>query len=313
MYVHQRQAAGIGFTKGSKTYLSFLRRTGNLPLRQINIEHVVQFLTRYQGSVAAFRRVHSLLNHFFEYWAANGEIAAQVMPASQPPQRSRFLAYIFSKEELKRLLQSAPQVTTANDTVHPKTIRAAVLTLYATGATVGEVARLTSDDVNLNDGSIKLSGSRLKAGRSIPIANDLIRVMQQYTQWKPKLTPSKWFFPRVDGRPISPRLLRSSFERLRRKAGISGYRESSQRPCLRDLRATFAVHRITSWMKRKEKLNVMLPALAVYLGNVALESTERYLQLTPQRFQSVLNKLSPQSARIRWREDPRLLEFLTSL
>lgn len=274
LYVHKRQAAGIGFTKGSKTYWSFLRRTGDLPLAQIKIEHVAQFLSRYQSSVVAFRRAHSLLNHFFEYWAANGEVEAHVMPANQPPQRSRFLAYIFSKEEIKRLLKAAPQITTASDTIHHKTIRTAVLTLYATGTTVGELARLTNDDVNLNDGLIQFSGSRLKAGRSIPIANDLIRVMKQYTQWKPKLAPSKWFLSRMDGRPLTPPLLRSAFERLRRKTGILGYRESSQRPCLRDLRATFAVHRITSWMKRKEDLNVMLPVLAAYSGNVALESAE---------------------------------------
>jgi hypothetical protein len=79
------------------------------------------------------------------------------------------------------------------------------------------------------------------------------------------------------------------------------------------LRATFAVHRVASWIKRKEDLNVLLPALGAYMGNVGLESTERYLQLTPERFQSALNKLSPPKIRTRWRIDSELLEFLTSL
>jgi integrase/recombinase XerD len=198
--------------------------------------------------------------------------------------------------------------------IHHKTVRAAVLTLYTTGTTVGEVARLANDDVNLSDGIMQFSGSRLKSGRSIPIAKDLIRFLQQYTKWRKRaLTQSEWFFSGIDGRQLTPRRLRSYFERIRRKAGIAGYRESSQRPCLRDVRATFAVHRITSWMKRRENLNVMLPALTAYMGNTALESVDRYLQLTPQRFQDVLNKLSPQTARMRWQQDPRLLEFLTSL
>jgi integrase/recombinase XerD len=56
-----------------------------------------------------------------------------------------------------------------------------------------------------------------------------------------------------------------------------------------------------------------LPALAAYLGNAGLESTERYLRLTPERFQNALNKLSPTNSFARWRNDSRLLEFLTGL
>jgi hypothetical protein len=84
-------------------------------------------------------------------------------------------------------------------------------------------------------------------------------------------------------------------------------------PLLRDLRPTFAIHQITSWIRRKEDLNQMLPALAVYMGNAGLESTETYLQLAPERFRGALNKLSPQKSHTRWRDDPALLEFLANL
>jgi hypothetical protein len=79
------------------------------------------------------------------------------------------------------------------------------------------------------------------------------------------------------------------------------------------LRPTFAVHQITSWIRRKEDLNQMLPALAAYMGNAGLESTERYLQLAPERFRGALYKLSPQKSHMRRRDDPALLEFLTYL
>lgn len=49
------------------------------------------------------------------------------------------------------------------------------------------------------------------------------------------------------------------------------------------------------------------------MGNVGLESTERYLQLTPERFQNGLNKLSQQKSHTKWRDDPALLAFLTNL
>ena len=43
---------------------------------------------------------------------------------------------------------------------------------------------------------------------------------------------------------------------------------------LRDLRPTFAADQITSRIRRKEELDQMLTALAEYMGNAGLESTD---------------------------------------
>ena len=313
VYVQRKQAMGMSFAKGCQTYRAFLGAVGNLSLTQINVDHVFNFLSRFQTS-GAFRKRHSLLRHFFDYWALHGEIAGMLMPANRPAQRSTFLPYIYTKEELRRLLRSAPLCKTANDTLHHRTLRAALLTLYATGASVGEVAKLVNEDVDLSNGFIKFSGNLLKAARCIPIGRDLLQMLRRYIGWQKRIgARSEFFFSRIDGREISPRRLLAHFERLCKAAGIAGYRESSQGPCIRDLRATFAVHQIAAWIRRKEDLNVMLPALGAYMGNVGLESTERYLQLTPQRFQKALNKLSPQKLRTRWQDDSALMEFLANL
>jgi len=301
------------FGKGSRTYRAFSRAVGNLSLSEISVEHILKFLKTPQTS-GAYRVKHSLLRRFFDYWAAHGEMARLPMPDNRPAQRSRFLPYIYSREELRRLLRAAPIIKTANDKIHHKTLRAALLVLYATGATVSEVTRLRNEDVDQQKGRVRFSGSLLKAGRCIPIGNDLLRVVRQYVEWQKRLgARSEWFFSRVDGTKIDTNALIRYFARLRRSAGIAGYRGARQKPCLRDLRATFAVHQISSWMKRKAELNLMLPALGAYMGNVGLESTERYLALTPQRFQNALNKLSPHRSRARWRDDPALLEFLANL
>ena len=210
------------------------------------------------------------------------------MPPNRPPKRSHFLPYIYTREELRKLLRLLPKSRTLNDKIHHKTLRAAILTLYATGATVGEVTGLVKEDVDLKHGSIKFAGSRLKASRCVPIGMDLARVARQYVAWQRRNgAHSEFFFSRLDGKEISPRALRAYFERVRRRAGITGYRESSQRPCLRDLRATFAVHQITSWIKSNEDLNQMLPALGAYIGNAGLESTERSFSWLQSAFEAL--------------------------
>jgi len=107
--------------------------------------------------------------------------------------------------------------------------------------------------------------------------------------------------------------LNSIFQRLRLRARIVRHDGSFYQPRMHDLRATFAVHRITSWIKNKADLNRMLPALSVYMGQVGLASTERYLYMTPERFRKELNRLSPMKPKRHWRDDPALLEFLTML
>jgi integrase/recombinase XerD len=314
IYVEQIQANGVLFDNGDRTYRAFGGLVGNLTLNEINVHHVLQFLDRPASSTATFRRNHSLLRRLFEYWAAHGELTEIPMPPNRPRQRSSSLPYIYTKEEIRSLLRLAPLPKTKNDKIHYQTLRAAILTLYATGATSGDLTGLVKENVDLQHGSIVFSGSRFQTARTIPIGKDLVRIAQRYALWKERTgLRSKFFFPRVDGNGISPRILGYHFARLRTMAHIVGHKEREHLPVLRDLRSTFAVHRITSWIRRKDDLNKLLPALAAYMGNAGLESTERYLQLAPERFRGALNKLSPQRSHEQWRDDPALLEFLSCL
>lgn len=314
LYVQRKQAAGLLFASEHIVYRQFLRTVGNLPLSQLNLDHVSRFLSDPHTTPGSFRTKRGLLRHFFSYWSAQGLMARLAMPASRPVPRSNYLPYIFTREELHRLLRSAPLIKSASNKISCETLRAMILTLYATGAMVAEVRKLGNEDVDLRNGFMRFQGRWCAASRSVPIGRDLIRVVQRFDNWKKrKVVQSDYFFPRIDGAEVSTHSLLVYFARIRQAAGIVGYRDGSQNPCLRDLRATFAVHQITSWIKKKQDLNVMLPALGAYMGNARLQSMERYLQLTPERFQSALNKLSPQKGRSLWRHDPARLEFLSNI
>lgn len=108
--------------------------------------------------------------------------------------------------------------------------------------------------------------------------------------------------------------LRVAFRKLRRLAGIQRYDGAIYQPRMYDLRATFAVHRLTSWLRQGADLNRLIPALSAYIGQCGLGSTERYLKLTPERFRNQLVKLSPEHPRRkRWREDRDLMRFVDRL
>ncbi len=161
---------------------------------------------------------------------------------------------------------------------------------------------------------VTIFGGRFNRVRRIPIGQDLHSVLRQYLRSTVrKNTQSANFFVGRDGRELNTDTLTKSFQRLRRVAGISRHDGAVYQPRMNDLRHTFAVHRLTAWFKQGADLNHLLPALAAYMGQVGLGSTERYLSMTPERFRDQLIKLSPQRRKRRWRDNATLMKFLEEL
>ena len=314
LYVQFKRANGVGFEKGHKDFLSFKRSLGSVSLGEIKASGVTRYLNGPKTSTTTFRSKHNRLRHFFEFCISRGFMQPFSMPANRPPERQTFTPYIFTKDEVKRLLRATQKRMTSRDSVHPQTLRTLVLTLYATGALVSEIASLDARDVDLRSGFITIRTMRFNRQRRLPIGTDLVGVLRRYASWKERaMLPSQFFFPNIQGTQIVARTLISIFKRLRKRAGVARYDGATYQPRMHDLRATFAVHRIASWIKRKADLNRMLPALSVYMGQVGLTSTERYLFLTPERFRRDLDRLSPTKFRLHWRDDPALIGFLSSL
>jgi len=189
-----------------------------------------------------------------------------------------------------------------------------VLFLYATGVWVGEALRLAIDDVDLKARFITIRGNRFNRERRIPIGRDLCARLRRYMQClRRRNHQTSNLLTYKNGSPIRGCALGVSFRRLRRLAGIQRKDGALYQPRMHDLRYTFAVHRLASWLKQGADLNRLLPALAAYIGQVGLGSTERYLTLTPERFRKQLSKLSPQRRKKRWRDDLALMKFLDGL
>jgi integrase/recombinase XerD len=316
LYVNNKRANGIGFHKGESNFQGLYRRIGDRQLSEIRPQDVFRFLDGPNTSNVTFRGKHSLLRHFFEFMAARELMPEFSMPPNRPLVRQTFTPYIYSREELRRLLKATRYRSrwAFNVLVSPQTVRAFLVSLYATGALVGELIRLRGKDVDLNAGIMMIHSNRFGRTRKLPLSADLLKELQKYDRWKKRKGLSgEAFFLRDDETPLVARSLNGIFQRLRERARILRNDDAVYQPRMHDLRSTFAVHRITSWVKKKADLNKLLPALAVYMGQSGLASTERYFYLTPERFREDLEKLSPSRRHRRWRDDARLMQFLATL
>lgn len=315
IYVQRRRDDGFAFVTGSKTLSRFCRHIGDVPLTQVTSQNISAFLSHRPKATVTWRVNHSLLRRFFEYWAARNAMPLLLMPPSRPPVRQTFVAHIFTREEIRILIRAIPEGQSHRlCSLDRQTLRCAILLLYGTGARVGEIARLLVRNVDIKRGYITFSGGRFARSRKIPICRDLRAILKTYLAFRSRRHPShERLLIARDGRPATDNMLRKRFQRLRFVARIQGRSGAVIQPRMHDLRSSFAVHRIASWIRNGADLNRMLPALAAYMGLAGLTATERYMALTPERFRKELTKLSPDRVKKHWRDDSQLMKFLAGL
>jgi integrase/recombinase XerD len=300
------------FERGERTLTSLLRHTGDVELTDIEPRHILSFLDQKPVATITWRLKYWILYRFFEYWSNREAISDFVMPVPRPFTKQTFVPYIFTKSDLRSLLRATIQNQKATVKIDGPTIRTLILFLYATGVSVGESTRILQSDLDLEEGLLRIGSIQGLRTRCIPIGRDCVRVLTEYVTWRSQISgPSQCFFVTKKGRELSIEKIAKNFQRLRKIAGIHRRGEDRYQPRVSDLRFTFAVHRITQWIEDGVDLNRMLPALAAYMGQVGLGSTERYLSMTPERFRKDLDKLSPLRGRGQWCSDPDLLQFLT--
>jgi integrase/recombinase XerD len=323
-YIDGKHARGIVFEEAAKILRSFSKKIGDVPLDTITPAQILDFLNGPRPSYGTWCVKFSLLRFFFEYWSARGLVDRSPMPPrirAPLAHRQAFVPYVYTRSELKLLFratsawQNSSRQNLRTGRMDSRTFRVLLLTLYATGMRTGEALTLLRDEVDVKRRAITIRGGRFGRVRKIPIGPDLCARLRRYKRELAKLpSESTYFFVGKDRKALKEPALISAFQKLRRLAGIARHDGATYQPRMHDLRATFAVHRLTSWLRQGGDLNRLIPALSAYMGQCGLGSTERYLKLAPERFRTQLVKLSPQHPkRRRWRDDATLMKFLDQL
>ncbi len=316
IYLRWKRASGLSFKTEEFTLRQCQNHLGDPLISEVTSEQILEFLNARRASSNTRTGKHCCLRMFFEFLADRGHMSALVMPS--PPRRDdgpEPMPFVYKRTEIRTLIQA----THGNQThglceVGEVTFRSVLLSLYATGAMTGEIFWLKLDDLDLRRRTIFLRGDRVVLARRVPVGADLHKLLVDYLRCEERLSVSgPHLFVSRHGGPLKADTMVNSFARLRRRAGIGRVDGSLRQPRMRDLRQTFAVHRIASWIKEGADLNRMLPALSAYMGLTDFVAAQRFLRITPERFKRGLDALSPFKTRGHWRDDPKLLKYLASI
>jgi integrase/recombinase XerD len=204
--------------------------------------------------------------------------------ALAPVKVSVFLPYIFSHDEVRRILAAAS--SHEGRFIWAPMLRALILSLYCTGLRLGEAVRLRTSDVDLEHGALTIHHSKGRS-RIVAIRPDLVTELRGYAAERQRLvrrrrqSAPEAFFVRLDASPLTVASASDAIRRLLRELGIkpAGGRTGA-RPY--EFRHAFAVHRLTAWASDGVDIHAKLPLLSAYLGHQSLIGTEVYLKATPQ-------------------------------
>ena len=283
-YLAYRRALGA-LMKGEAFMLrAFRQSVAGTSTTALTADQVRAYLHHGRVSPQTIAKRHRALNGFYRYLATRHGIHLPALPRAPKASTSTFVPYIYSHEEIRRLLQAAPLACKSPlALLGEDTLRTVLLLLYGAGLRLGEAIRLDVGDVDLDEVVLTVRRTKFFKTRLVPLGKDLARVLVDYRQCcdRPPAPDSEGpFFRMRNGERIAQVTVERTFRLLRTIAQVSRQGGARRQPRLHDLRHAAAVHRLIAWYRRGADLQYLLPRLATYLGHKDLSGTQHYLTLT---------------------------------
>ena len=225
----------------------------------------------------------SYVRCFARHHAASDPNTEVPPPGLLPFRAARAHPYLYSIEEVQRLLEHALQLSPKTE-LRRWTYHALLGLLSVTGLRVGEALRLKLDDVDLDNGVLTVRGTKFGKSRLVPIHASTRDVLASYrTRRASHLgnSDAAHFFVTRTGNRLDGGDLRRTFYSLSRQVGLRGIHDSHG-PRLHDFRHRFAVETLLGWYRSGQDVERRLPVLSTYLGHVRVSDTYWYLSAHPQ-------------------------------
>jgi integrase/recombinase XerD len=288
-YLAYRRALGARMKGEAFMLRAFCKHIAGSSPSALTADQIRGYLHHGCISPQTVAKRHRALNGFYRYLSTRHGMDLPSLPRAPKPSTTTFVPYIYSHDEIKRLLQAAPAACqNPLALLDEDTLRTVLLLLYGAGLRLGEAIRLDVGDVDLGEAILTVRRTKFFKTRLIPLGKDLTRVLIAYRRRCDRLpTPSveRPFFRMRNGERLEQFAMERTFRLLRKLAQISRAGGTRRQPRLHDLRHAAAVHRLIAWYRRGADLQYLLPRLATYLGHKDLAGTQHYLTLTPPLLQ----------------------------
>ena len=214
---------------------------------------------------------------FSHYMRAEDPLHELPPPFFGTEKRLRPIPYIFSQDEIQRLVQAASELDCHS--LRGKTYSTLFALLACTGLRVSEATTLRFDDIT-PDGLV-IRCSKFRKSRLVPLHETAEAGINRYLEHRRPYAPyDDHVFVSLQKKPLLPWDVYGTFKTVAKKIGIER-RLDSPRPTPHSLRHTFAVRALQSCTGSRDQITKHMLALSTYLGHSKIYHTYWYLEAVP--------------------------------
>jgi len=231
---------------------------------------------RYNEKISNTIKRISVLREFLRFYVASGH---ETFIPRLPKFKSNFSPYIFSKDEIKRVLTESDKFLVDMKRKYscvPMIIRL----LYGTGMRIGEAMNIHESDMDLENNLLLLHNTKNGKDRIVPINQSIKSCLLWYIENSPHIKNGKLF-------NVGITYVQSTIKQLFVDCNIH---KDGKYPRVHDLRHVFCIHSFVDMLRRGLDVYEAFPILSAYIGHVYLESTESYVRLTSVMYPELVKK-----------------------
>jgi integrase/recombinase XerD len=283
-YLSLRRSLGFKLEKHEvclREFVSFLKKRGT---SRITTQLALQFATQHRGQPAAEWAVRLSIVRGFACYRCGADPATEIPPPGLLPNRTpRAQPYLYSEEEIRRLLKAAANLSSICS-LRPRTYYCLLGLLVVTGMRLGEVMNLQLTDVDWAEGMLTIRHTKFGKSRLIPLHPSTQKILAEYAKHRDRFfagRPVQHFFVSSRGNRLDKGDIHRTFYILSRQIGLRAP-SVSRGPRLHDFRHRFAIQTLLRWYRRGEDPERRLPVLSTYLGHAHVTDTYWYLTNTPE-------------------------------
>jgi integrase/recombinase XerD len=289
-YLQVRRSLGFKLESDQRlleSFVGFLERNG---VARVTTEQALRWATLPKNACPYHWRKRLGVVRLFARYLATIDPATEI-PSKDllPATRQRLAPYIYTPGEIAALMGAARALRPSS---RAATFETLIGLLACSGLRLGEALALDREDVDLDDGTLRVWGKQDKQ-REVPLHHSTVEALGRYADvrdhhWT-RPNSAAFFLSRLGVR-LTVAAVHNTFPELIREAGLEG-RGRRARPRPHDLRHAFAVSTLLDWHHAGVRVDLELPLLTTYLGHQDPANTYWYLQATPELLALVAQRL----------------------
>jgi integrase/recombinase XerD len=281
-YIEMRRACGFAFVSEGTCLRGFGAFSDARGEHQVRSEVAIEWARQGRSMHARARRL-GIVIRFTRYLRAEDVRHELPSPVFGPEKAPRPVPYIFSREDIQRLIQVVSR--SGYRTLRRATYSTLFGLLACTGLRLSEAIHLRYSDITA-DGLV-VRRTKFRKSRLVPLHDTTRAALERYLERRRPYAPlDDHVFISLRRTPLLVADVERTFRTVARKIGLR--RETGgPRPTLHSFRHTFAVRALESCPDDRDRITQHMVALSTYLGHGHVGHTYWYLEATPHLMRDI--------------------------